>query len=164
MKTIIRGAALCLTAFLVAGCAGMHIQDLLSSAGPASDEQALSPAQDSTPVNAVANEPKDPYQAIRKQKSSNRWSDAKPPRLNVTMSCRGAAVLDGGVQGKAAVRHCLNFEQKARAELVKHWSEYRRVDRHKCVRNVRAFSPSYTELIACLEMAKAVEKLKLNSL
>jgi hypothetical protein len=79
------------------------------------------------------------------------------PTLDVTASCRAA-----GASANTADRtqSCLASEQKIHDQLVKNWSGYPSVDRANCVKAVKVFEPTYTELITCLEMARDVKNIK----
>jgi hypothetical protein len=79
------------------------------------------------------------------------------PKLDVTASCRAAAVAANATD---RMQSCLASEQKIHDQLVKDWSGYPSVDRAHCVKAVKAFEPTYTELLTCLEMARDVKKIK----
>jgi hypothetical protein len=79
------------------------------------------------------------------------------PVLDVTASCRAAAAAANNTD---RMQSCLASEQKVRDQLVRDWSGYPSVDRANCVKAVKAFEPTYTELITCLEMARDVKKLE----
>jgi hypothetical protein len=46
---------------------------------------------------------------------------------------------------------CLASEQRTREEITKNWSTFPAADRIGCVKSL-TFSPTYTELLTCLEM------------
>src|SRR4029450_8700823 len=54
---------------------------------------------------------------------------------------------------------CLASEQRTREELTKHWSSYPAEDRIGCVKSL-TFSPTYTQLVTCLEMRRDVRALR----
>ena len=82
----------------------------------------------------------------------------QPPTYNVEPSCRGAAVQQ--VPG-ANVEICMRKENDAHAQLVKQWSEFSAADRSYCVPLSSVGGRStYTELLTCLELAKAVRLLR----
>ncbi len=77
------------------------------------------------------------------------------PRWDVTRSCRGAAEAAGpGKEGDDRFKSCLASEQKTREALQKDWSKFPNGDRLKCIQSIQWFEPTYTELAACLEMAR----------
>jgi hypothetical protein len=80
------------------------------------------------------------------------------PTLNVEPSCRAAA--NGGLGIKQDLSACLDDEKGAREQLVKEWSEFAAADQTLCTRLSRTGgSPTYTELLVCLEMARDARKL-----
>ena len=79
------------------------------------------------------------------------------PTLDVTGSCRAAAAAANNTD---RMQSCLASEQKIHDQLVKDWSGYPSVDRANCLKAVKAFEPTYTELLTCLEMARDVKKLE----
>jgi hypothetical protein len=80
------------------------------------------------------------------------------PKLDVTPSCRGAAAAKVLSPSVNALQTCLETEKKAYGTLVKEWLEFAPADRAKCVGAVMAFSPTYTELLTCLEFSKELNK------
>ncbi|MGB9208319.1 MAG: hypothetical protein WCB78_09455 [Pseudolabrys sp.] len=54
---------------------------------------------------------------------------------------------------------CLASEQRTREELTKNWSTFPEADRNGCVKSL-SFSPTYTELLTCLEMRRDVKNLR----
>jgi len=80
------------------------------------------------------------------------------PTFNVEPSCRQAASGDIGIKQDLSV--CLNDEQGARQQLVKEWGEFPSADRSLCTRLSRTGgTPTYTELLVCLELARDARKL-----
>jgi|HubBroStandDraft_6_1064221.scaffolds.fasta_scaffold639121_1 hypothetical protein len=78
------------------------------------------------------------------------------PQLNVRTSCSAANRGGGPTQD---MDNCLQEEQQARAQLVKEWGQYAAADRSGCVQlSTMGGSPSYVELLTCLEMAKAAKE------
>jgi hypothetical protein len=71
---------------------------------------------------------------------------AGPPKLDVTITCDGAARLSGrDKQG------CLQSERAAQATLAQSWSKYGADDRSRCVTIVQIGGvSSYVELLSCL--------------
>jgi hypothetical protein len=72
---------------------------------------------------------------------------AGPPKLDVAITCDGAARLAGrDKQG------CLQDERAAQGTLAQTWSKYRADDRSRCVTLVQSGgAASYVELLSCLE-------------
>lgn len=78
------------------------------------------------------------------------------PQLNVRTSCSAANRGGGATQD---MNNCLQEEQLARTQLVKDWDQYTAADRAGCVQlSTMGGSPSYVELLTCLEMAKAAKE------
>ena len=79
------------------------------------------------------------------------------PQLNVRTSCSAANRGGGASQD---MNNCLQEEQIARTQLVKDWGEFAAGDRSSCVQlSTMGGSPSYVELLTCLEMAKQAKEL-----
>ena len=80
------------------------------------------------------------------------------PSWDVTASCRGGASIAITRTADDRLTSCLASEQRTREELTKHWSAYAAEDRIGCVKSL-TFSPTYTELVTCLEMRRDVRAL-----
>ena len=78
------------------------------------------------------------------------------PNWDVTASCRAAGSI-GGYDQKPSdrIKTCLASEQRTREQLTKDWSTFPAADRIGCVKSL-TFSPTYTELLTCLEMRRDV--------
>jgi hypothetical protein len=84
------------------------------------------------------------------------------PNLNVEPSCRAAAdsaamgtVAGGNVRDLAS---CMRDETEARDQLAKEWSEFLPSERDRCTSETKTGgSPSYVELLVCLEMIRDVK-------
>jgi hypothetical protein len=73
------------------------------------------------------------------------------PRYDMKPTCRAAIDMMGN-QGRT-VESCMAGEERARKDLEKDWSKYPSAERTQCaapMANNR--SPSYVELLICLEM------------
>ena len=82
----------------------------------------------------------------------------RPPIYNVEPSCRGA--VRQGIPG-ADINICLRKEQDARDQLVKQWTEFTAADKSYCVPlSSLGGRPTYTELLTCLDIARAVRTLR----
>jgi hypothetical protein len=76
------------------------------------------------------------------------------PRLDIVHSCRsaGASSVMGAQSGTRNASACEQDENDARGKLQQDWGIYSGDERDRC-------SPSYVELLTCLEMAKAAKQL-----
>ena len=87
------------------------------------------------------------------------------PVLNVEPVCRGIAeqASDPSERGgpDLTVAACIKSEQEVRGQLAKQWSTFTAADKDNCVREAKAgVELSYTDLLACLEMARDVREMK----
>jgi hypothetical protein len=78
------------------------------------------------------------------------------PSWDVTASCRGASSVAYSQTASERLTSCLASEQRTREELNKNWSTFPTADRIGCVKSL-TFSPTYTELMTCLEMKRDVK-------
>jgi hypothetical protein len=78
------------------------------------------------------------------------------PTYDVRATCRAEA-QDVASSGTAAA--CLTQEQQARATLVSQWTQFAAESRTTCMQAQAGFSPSYVELLTCLQLAKEVKSL-----
>ena len=79
------------------------------------------------------------------------------PNYDVKRTCRAAVELSG-VQGRT-VESCVNGEMAARKDLEKDWSKYPSAERNQCATPMAGDrSPSYVELLICLEMNRDSRK------
>ena len=80
------------------------------------------------------------------------------PTFNVEPACRTAASGSIGLKQDLAV--CLEDEKAARNQLVNEWHEFSANDKTLCTRiSTTGGSPTYTELLVCLEMQRDAKKL-----
>lgn len=80
------------------------------------------------------------------------------PKLDIEPSCK-AAGIEGMTLGRTT-QSCLNDENTARDQLVKDWSTYSSDDKSHCLSMVSTGgSPSYVELLSCLEMSRDAKKI-----
>jgi len=83
---------------------------------------------------------------------------ADVPTLRVEPSCKSAGA-EGVITGRTS-ESCLNDEHAARDELVKNWSSFSGDDKTHCLSMVSTGgSPSYVELLSCLEMSRDAKKI-----
>jgi len=87
------------------------------------------------------------------------------PQLNVEQVCEGIAKQGGVTFHDPAIaqekKNCLESEQAIRDELVKQWSSFTAADKTSCANESKmGGESSYTELLACLEMARDVRAMR----
>ena len=76
------------------------------------------------------------------------------PYLDVQGSCSDAQKFSNNRNEKGSTfEGCMQDETKAKTELAKNWSSYKVIDRHDCLEQSRSPSPSYVEVLTCLEMS-----------
>lgn len=81
------------------------------------------------------------------------------PSFNVEPTCKGG--LDSPGLNERYSR-CIAEERAARSKLEAGWSTYPAADRTQCSDTARMGTPSYVELLTCLEMARDASKMKLK--
>ena len=82
----------------------------------------------------------------------------KVPELNIEPSCRAAAAASIGVNRDE--NSCKRDENEARGKLEQEWEQFTSPQRAQCVRlSTLGGSPSYVELLTCLELTKAAADL-----
>ena len=81
------------------------------------------------------------------------------PNWDLSSSCRTAASLGFTGTPRDIAQSCLASEQRTREELNKKWTTFPAEDRIGCVKSM-TFSPTYTELLTCLEMRRDVKVLR----
>ena len=74
------------------------------------------------------------------------------PPLDVKGSCMDAQKFSTGVDKDNAYKGCMQDETAAKDQLAKRWSSFKPKDRSDCVEQARTPSPSYVEVLTCLEM------------
>jgi len=90
------------------------------------------------------------------------------PTLNVEQVCQGIAQQGGASfhdpQIAQEKKECLDSEQAVRDELAKQWPNFNSADKIACTNEARmGGDSSYTELITCLEMARDVRAMRVES-
>src|SRR5215510_9378329 len=73
------------------------------------------------------------------------------PNWDVSSSCRGAGRAAYAEDASGREKSCMESEKRTREKLAADWSTFPAADRTKCIGLVKWFSPTYTELITCLE-------------
>jgi hypothetical protein len=84
------------------------------------------------------------------------------PKFNTSLSCKsaGAAAVMGTQNGTRNAAACEHDESDARAKLEQVWGSFNSAEQARCVRiSTLGGSPSYVELLTCLEMAQAAKQL-----
>jgi hypothetical protein len=86
------------------------------------------------------------------------------PVLNVDPVCHGIArqAANPGEKGgpDLAFAQCVKSEQGMKQKLVGEWSTFVPSEKTNCVGEERSSAlPSYTDLVTCLEMAKAARQM-----
>jgi hypothetical protein len=80
---------------------------------------------------------------------------ADVPVYDVAPSCRAAVTVMPG-----SFEACMNDEQNARAQLAATWDKFTAPQQDNCVQNETiGGSPSYVELLTCLQMAQDAKTL-----
>lgn len=82
------------------------------------------------------------------------------PTWNFEPSCRGG--MDAGSDPNARFQRCLSEEAAARTKLQSGWAQYPAQTRTTCIDTARVGTPSYVELLTCLEMAGEAKNLPKN--
>jgi hypothetical protein len=76
------------------------------------------------------------------------------PKFDIARECQS----EGG--SKATLDHCVEDESQARDQLQAQWIQFGVHDRTVCLGETNADgTPSYVELLTCLEMARDAKKL-----
>ena len=89
---------------------------------------------------------------------ARRNADGQPygggvPNLDVKTSCSDAQKFSSGSGDKdTAFKGCMQDETNAKNELAKRWAHFKGKDKQDCVEQSRNPSPSYVEVLTCLEM------------
>lgn len=83
-------------------------------------------------------------------------SDAVP-NFNVEPSCRGGLT---DPKDNARYKQCLSEEAAAKATLTAGWTKFPAPDRVTCADTARLGTPSYVELLTCLQMDADLRKMK----
>ena len=74
------------------------------------------------------------------------------PNWDMTPSCRTAAKAAHAENASERQKACIESENKTREKLAADWSTFPAAERTRCVGSIKWFSPTYTELVTCLEM------------
>jgi hypothetical protein len=75
------------------------------------------------------------------------------PHFDVSKTCKAAIDLTGN-SGRS-VENCVASENVARKEIEKDWATFPTAERNQCIQTAaKGGSPSYVEIIVCLEMIR----------
>jgi hypothetical protein len=82
------------------------------------------------------------------------------PTFDIKSSCKVVTGL--GLSDSQSPEACIRDEESARAQLVEKWQTFPAADRSRCVAETRigGVTPSYAEVLVCLQIAQDVKKLK----
>ena len=81
------------------------------------------------------------------------------PNWDVTSSCRAAAQVAYTQDASEREKSCMEGENRTREKLIADWSTFPAEERTRCIKSIEWFSPTYTELAACLDMYSQVKNL-----
>jgi hypothetical protein len=85
------------------------------------------------------------------------------PNWDVSSSCRAAAKVAYTQDASEREKSCMEGENRTREKLAADWSTFPAEERSRCIRSIEWFSPTYTELVACLEMYGDVRRARENA-
>ena len=84
------------------------------------------------------------------------------PAFDIKKICQGSAIA-AAFAGRDA-KSCIESEEATREQLKKIWGEFSMKDKVGCVVTAKiGGSPSYAELITCLEMVRDLDKIRATS-
>ena len=73
------------------------------------------------------------------------------PKFDIVKNCKAEMAATARVGTQAS---CTQDEEQARQQLIQKWGQFAKDDKLACIRETRSDgSPSYVELVTCLEMA-----------
>src|SRR5499427_2544187 len=81
------------------------------------------------------------------------------PNWDVSSSCRAAAKVAYTQDASEREKSCMEGENRTREKLAADWSTFPAEERTRCIKSIEWFSPTYTELAACLELYSQVRNL-----
>jgi len=85
------------------------------------------------------------------------------PNWDVSSSCRAAAKVAYTENASEREKSCMESENRTREKLAADWSTFPAEERTRCIKSIEWFSPTYTELIACIEMYGDVRRARQNA-
>ena len=84
----------------------------------------------------------------------------KVPELNIEPTCRAATTAGIRATASQDASACKRDESDARGKLEQGWDQFTAQERARCVRlSTHGGSPSYVELLTCMEMSKHANSL-----
>jgi len=79
------------------------------------------------------------------------------PRFDIARGCRLDNAASSGLTEEQPVKKCVSDEQRALQQLQAQWSQFAESDRATCTSATDSDgTPSYVELLTCLEEAREV--------
>src|SRR5262245_46756376 len=85
------------------------------------------------------------------------------PNWDVSSSCRAAAKVAYTENASEREKSCMESENRTREKLAADWSTFPAEERTRCIKSIEWFSPTYTELVACIEMYGDVRRARQNA-
>jgi hypothetical protein len=85
------------------------------------------------------------------------------PNWDVSSSCRAAAQFAYNQSASERQKACMASENTTREKLAADWSRFPADERTRCIKSIEWFSPTYTELAACIEMYSDVRRSRENA-
>ena len=74
------------------------------------------------------------------------------PNWDVSSSCRAAAQFAYNQSASERQKACIESENRTREKLAADWSTFPAEEQTKCIKSIEWFSPTYTELAACIDL------------
>jgi hypothetical protein len=80
------------------------------------------------------------------------------PKFDVTPTCRAG---ESAGTAQYSFPACMQKEKQARDQLKTDWAQFTKSDKARCIQTCKCggLTPSYIELLTCLEMASDVKRL-----
>ena len=79
------------------------------------------------------------------------------PKFDIARGCRLDNTASSGLTEEQPMRKCVSDEQQALQQLQTQWSQFSEFDRATCTTTANSDdTPSYVELLTCLQEAKEV--------
>jgi hypothetical protein len=79
------------------------------------------------------------------------------PKFDIARGCRVDNTASSGLAEEQPLRKCMSDEQQAFQQLQTQWSQFAASDRATCITTTSSDgTPSYVELLTCLQEAKEV--------
>jgi hypothetical protein len=79
------------------------------------------------------------------------------PRFDIARNCRLDNAASSDLTEEESLKKCISDEQQALKQLQTQWSQFAKSDRATCTTDTNnGGTPSYVELLTCLQEAKEV--------